>query len=140
MDAIKAFLKKNKISYATIVYRGQEEPVLLSDILESYAKGLQPGIPSDEEIEKIAEMLWASTVPSNGGQFKRVFTKWMRDQLTTSSNESESNKPHCWGKMTWILKYESGKEPSNSICSCAFGSKECLRLTRENAPKPPLVK
>lgn len=41
--------------------------------------------------------------------------------------------PHCWGKMTWILQYESGKEPADYVCSCQFGSRECLRLTRENA-------
>ena len=43
------------------------------------------------------------------------------------------NYPHCWGKMNWILKYESGKEPSSSICQCEFGSSKCLKLTRENA-------
>lgn len=47
------------------------------------------------------------------------------------------DKPHCWGKMVWILKYEPGKEPYTSICDCEHGSKKCLQLTRENAEKKP---
>ena len=35
--------------------------------------------------------------------------------------------------MDWILKYQEGKEPLTSICSCEHGQHECLRLTRENA-------
>ena len=44
---------------------------------------------------------------------------------------NRASKPHCWGKMTWILKYESGKEPPHYVCSCEHGNRECLRLTRE---------
>ena len=47
--------------------------------------------------------------------------------------ENKNRKPHCWGKMDWILKYQEGKEPLTSICSCEHGQNECLRLTRENA-------
>lgn len=45
--------------------------------------------------------------------------------------ENKINKPHCWGRMIWILKYEDGKEPSASICSCEHGAVKCKRLTRE---------
>jgi hypothetical protein len=41
------------------------------------------------------------------------------------------NKPHCWSKMTWILKYEDGKEPKSSICNCEHGAMKCKKLTRE---------
>lgn len=40
-------------------------------------------------------------------------------------------KPHCWGKMNWILKYEDGKEPETYICSCTHGAFKCKALTRE---------
>lgn len=45
------------------------------------------------------------------------------------------DKPHCWGKMYWILNYEPGKEPQRVICNCEYGSRKCLQLTRENASK-----
>jgi hypothetical protein len=45
------------------------------------------------------------------------------------------HKPHCWGKMTWILKYSEGKEPFYSVCRCEHGAKECMRLTREQQLK-----
>jgi len=40
-------------------------------------------------------------------------------------------RPHCWGKMTWILKYKLGQEPFNSICNCEHHASECMKLTRE---------
>jgi hypothetical protein len=46
--------------------------------------------------------------------------------------QKEYNKPHCWGKMTWILKYLNGEEPRNSICDCEHGAYKCKKLTREN--------
>ncbi len=42
-------------------------------------------------------------------------------------------RPHCWGKMTWILKYKDGEEPRSSICDCEFGATRCKSLTRQNA-------
>jgi len=44
--------------------------------------------------------------------------------------EKETVKPHCWGKMTWVLKYPVGKE--KHVCICEHGSKKCLELTRAN--------
>ena len=46
---------------------------------------------------------------------------------------SASNKPHCWGKMKWILKYPSGMEPPTSVCRCEHGSLKCKLLTRQAA-------
>jgi len=46
---------------------------------------------------------------------------------------NSASKPHCWGKMTWILKYPSGLEPKHSICRCEHGSLKCKLLTRQNA-------
>jgi len=48
-------------------------------------------------------------------------------------SSSASGKPHCWGKMTWILKYEDGQEPKTSICNCEHGAMKCKSLTRQNA-------
>lgn len=45
---------------------------------------------------------------------------------------TEVKKPHCWGKMDWILPYKEGEEPSSSICRCEFGARKCLKLTRDN--------
>jgi len=43
---------------------------------------------------------------------------------------SKDEKPHCWGKMTWVLKDPVGKE--KHVCSrCEHGVKACLKLTRE---------
>lgn len=39
------------------------------------------------------------------------------------------NKPHCYGKMDWILKYPEDDTPQRSICSCAHVN-SCLRITR----------
>ena len=47
--------------------------------------------------------------------------------------DSASNKPHCWGKMKWILKYQSGMEPPTSVCRCEHGSLKCKLLTRQAA-------
>jgi len=41
-----------------------------------------------------------------------------------------SNKPHCFGKMKWILKYPSGHEPDNALCDCEYGMFFCLVNTR----------
>jgi hypothetical protein len=46
--------------------------------------------------------------------------------------EKKDNKPHCWGKMDWILKYEDGHEPKESICNCEHGAYKCKSLTRIN--------
>lgn len=43
--------------------------------------------------------------------------------------------PHCFGKMTWILKYSSGIEPRTSICNCEHNSLKCKLLTRLNDRK-----
>ncbi|PRR85538.1 hypothetical protein [Clostridium luticellarii] len=42
------------------------------------------------------------------------------------------NKPHCYGKMNWILKYPEDDTPKGSICSCQY-TNSCLRLTRNKA-------
>lgn len=39
------------------------------------------------------------------------------------------NKPHCYGKMDWILKYPEDETPKEAICRCVF-TNSCLRLTR----------
>lgn len=44
------------------------------------------------------------------------------------------NKPHCYGEMDWILKYQEDEIPKESICKCEYPN-SCLRLTnskREN--------
>jgi hypothetical protein len=41
-------------------------------------------------------------------------------------------KPHCWGKMKWILKYPSGMEPEHSVCRCEHGALKCKLLTRQS--------
>lgn len=46
---------------------------------------------------------------------------------------TEKTKPHCWGKMTWVLKYPVGKE--KHVCVCEHDSAKCLALTRENNKK-----
>jgi hypothetical protein len=46
---------------------------------------------------------------------------------------SNENKPHCWGKMDWILKYPDGEEPRSSICNCEHGAYKCKSLTRLNS-------
>jgi hypothetical protein len=38
------------------------------------------------------------------------------------------NKPNCYGKMDWILKYNEDEIPSTSICSCNY-TNSCLRIT-----------
>jgi len=38
------------------------------------------------------------------------------------------SKPHCYGKMDWILKYLEDEIPDSSICSCEYVN-SCLRLT-----------
>jgi site-specific DNA-methyltransferase (adenine-specific) len=42
------------------------------------------------------------------------------------------NKPHCWGKMTWILDYKEGQEPDYAICRCEHGAAECIKITRQS--------
>jgi len=60
--------------------------------------------------------------------------KMIENAMKIAAEEAERKRyPHCWGKMNWILKYDSGKEPAQYVCSCKWGSKECLRLTREYA-------
>ena len=64
--------------------------------------------------------------------------KMIENAMKIAREEAERKRyPHCWGKMNWILKYEPGKEPSDSICSCSWGNRACLKLTRENALKQP---
>lgn len=53
----------------------------------------------------------------------------------TQPTAENSNKPHCWGKMTWILKYDDGEEPRDSICNCEHGAYKCKSLTRQNDAK-----
>jgi len=45
----------------------------------------------------------------------------------------KEKKPHCWGKMYWVLNEKEGQENSSSICDCEYGSRNCLKLTRERA-------
>ena len=40
-----------------------------------------------------------------------------------------TDKPDCYGKMDWILKYPEDKTPKSSICDCDF-TNSCLRHTR----------
>ena len=40
-------------------------------------------------------------------------------------------KPHCWGKMTWVLQYKPDEIPTEYICNCGHGSMQCLDLTRQ---------
>lgn len=44
-------------------------------------------------------------------------------------------KPHCWGKMTWILKYPTVMEPPHSVCRCEHNALKCKLLTRQSARK-----
>ena len=39
------------------------------------------------------------------------------------------DRPHCYGKMDWILKYPEDETPKESICDCQFIN-SCLRITR----------
>lgn len=56
-----------------------------------------------------------------------------KDEPSEDSGQMEAkNKPHCWGKMTWILQYEDGKEPKTSICDCEHNAMRCKELTRAN--------
>ena len=40
----------------------------------------------------------------------------------------EMGKPHCYGGMTWVLKYSEDEVPNESICKCQH-SNSCWRLT-----------
>lgn len=44
------------------------------------------------------------------------------------------SKPHCYGKMDWILKYDEDSIPSTSICDCQYKN-SCMRFTRNNYEK-----
>lgn len=44
------------------------------------------------------------------------------------------NKPHCYGKMDWILKYAEDNVPRTSICDCPLKN-SCMRLTRNKDDK-----
>lgn len=44
------------------------------------------------------------------------------------------NKPHCFGAMIWILKYDKDKIPTSSICDCFYKNK-CLELTLNQKEK-----
>jgi hypothetical protein len=44
------------------------------------------------------------------------------------------NKPHCYGEMNWILKYQEDKTPREYICKCEF-TNSCLRITRNKEEK-----
>ena len=37
-------------------------------------------------------------------------------------------KPHCYGKMDWVLKYPEDEIPKHYICNCKF-TNSCLRIT-----------
>jgi len=43
-------------------------------------------------------------------------------------------KPHCYGEMDWILKYEEDKIPDEFICECSY-TNSCLRLTNNKRDK-----
>lgn len=49
------------------------------------------------------------------------------------------DRPHCYGKMTWILKYPEDETPKSSICNCEC-TNSCLRLTRNKASESKEVK
>lgn len=53
--------------------------------------------------------------------------------VTKTPAVSDAFKPHCWGKMKWILKYPSGMEPPHAVCRCEHGSLKCKLLTRQTA-------
>ena len=40
-------------------------------------------------------------------------------------------KPHCYGEMNWILKYDKENIPERSICDCCY-KKSCLEKTLKN--------
>lgn len=42
------------------------------------------------------------------------------------------NKPHCYGKMDWILKYQEDDTPKEYICACEY-TDSCLRITRNKS-------
>lgn len=44
------------------------------------------------------------------------------------------DKPHCYGKMDWILKYPEDEVPESSICKCQY-TNSCLIITRNSAVK-----
>lgn len=37
-------------------------------------------------------------------------------------------RPHCYGAMDWVLKYDEDKIPNQSICDCPYKN-SCLRIT-----------
>ena len=41
-------------------------------------------------------------------------------------------KPHCYGKMDWILKYKEDETPKTAICDCEYKN-SCMELTRDKA-------
>lgn len=43
-------------------------------------------------------------------------------------------KPHCYGAMTWILKYPKEDIPRSSICDCCYKNK-CLEITLNSTNK-----
>ena len=66
----------------------------------------------------------------------KIFKSLATGEIVNDKNEviehlvDCSNRPHCFGEMNWILKYEMGEEPRGSICSnCCSNS--CMKLTRE---------
>jgi hypothetical protein len=62
--------------------------------------------------------------------------KWLRKNPQHDAKlpvVGSASKPHCWGKMKWILKYPSGMEPPHAICRCEHGSLKCKLLTRQVA-------
>ncbi|MGJ0847469.1 hypothetical protein ACR77J_12330 [Tissierella praeacuta] len=48
------------------------------------------------------------------------------------------NKPHCYGKMDWILEYPEDETPEHSICKCQY-TNSCLRITRNKQEKAPIA-
>ena len=51
---------------------------------------------------------------------------------SVSREDEMKQKPHCWGKMTWVLKYKPDEIPTEYICDCEHGSMQCLDLTRQS--------
>jgi len=48
------------------------------------------------------------------GSFSMKFLQKVNIQEKVNEAHQEKairNKPHCWGKMDWILKYKEGEEP-----------------------------
>jgi hypothetical protein len=91
-------------------------------------------LPNNTEIRFLFKRL-KFTGTNSQGELVSNKTGMHDSMIVVFDGRSRLNKPHCWGKMTWILKYEPGKEPKHAICNCEHGSNECLKITRKTFNK-----